>query len=142
MNDLMSEYFPPDAEIERRAVDRAFGLLAAAGDAKNAKARLQQITDATAEYTAQRTAAEKVVVDAEAKHAAAEKAEADLTKRTEAFQIWVDGTERAYREREARILANEQICSKRDADFAAKERDLAARVAQHDSLVRRMKELA
>jgi hypothetical protein len=140
MNDL-SEYFPTDEQIEGRAVAHAFGLLAAVGDAKAAKVRLEQITAATKEYAEQRVAAEKIVAEADTKRAAAEAADIELAKKTAAFQTWVDGTERAYREREARILENEQICARRDADFKNREGDLARRIAEHDSVVRRMREL-
>jgi len=142
MNDLMDEYFPSDKEIERRAVDRAFGLLAAVGDAKAAKVRLEQITAATAAYSEQRSAAEKIVAEAATKRVAAEAADTDLAKRTEQFQTWTDGTEKSFRAREARILENEQIWSKKNAELEAREVDLARREREHAGLVQRLKELA
>jgi hypothetical protein len=89
-----SQYFPTDERIEACAVAHAFGLLAAAGDAKAAKVRLQQITDATAEHVKAREAAEKIVAEAEVKQKAAEQADADITKKTAAFQLWLTGPRR------------------------------------------------
>jgi hypothetical protein len=77
-----SEYFPTDEQVESRAVAHAFGLLAAVGDAKEAKVRLQKIIDATADYTAQRSAAEKIAAEADTKRAAAEQAESELAEKT------------------------------------------------------------
>jgi hypothetical protein len=131
----------PD-QVDARIVAGALGLLAAIGDSKNAKLRLEQLAAATAEHAAQREAAEKALAEARAKLAAAEQADADLAKRTAAFQAWCDGTEKSYRQREAKILENEQTWQKRNAEIESREADLARRTAAHEALVLRLREFA
>ena len=142
MRDTMSameEYFPTDEQIEARAVSHAFGLLAAVGDADVAKVRLEQIVAATARYADRLAAAEKFVAEADIRRAAIEQADADLAKRTEAFQTWVDGTRRTYQDREARILQNEDAAAKREAALVTAEAAHAAKVAAHENMVRQMR---
>lgn len=141
MND-MSEYFPTAGEVETRAITAALGLLAAVADPKGAKARLEQLASATAAYTEQREAAEQLVAEADRKQSAAEAATVELDKRTESFQLWSDATERAYREREQRILENEEAWAKRNAALDEREADLDRKVREHDALRQRLKEYA
>jgi hypothetical protein len=141
MND-MAEYFPTDEQIEARAVARTFELIAVAGNAKAAQTRLEKIVAATAELAKQRVAAEVTITEAYNKRVAAEALDADVTKRVADHQAWVDGTEKSYREREARILENERIWGERNAELESREADLASRVSAHEGAVRRLKELA
>ena len=136
----IDEYFPTDEQVEARGVTHALVLLAAAAEPKAAKARLDQINKATAEHTAQRAAAEKIVAEASAKQEATDAASADLVKRTADFQSWSNVTERAYREREERIRQNEEAGARREAALAAAEDDLARRVAAHDRRLQSLKE--
>ena len=53
---------------------RALDLISAIADPQNAKARIAELAAATAEYVAQREAAEKAITDAEPARAAAEQA--------------------------------------------------------------------
>jgi chromosome segregation ATPase len=138
MNMKITDYFPSEEEIEARAGTLALGLLAAAGDAVAAAERLKAITDATAEYSVERAAAEKVVAEAETKKAEIDAANVDLVKRTSEFQAWVDGTEKSYREREARILTNEGRHDRREATLAEGEAALARRTDEHNNFRRQL----
>jgi hypothetical protein len=142
MNDFLSPDQPTPDQVEARVVAGALGLLSAFSDPKGTNDRLQRLADATAEHSAQREAAEKALAEARAKLAAAEQADVDLAKRTAAFQAWCDGTEKSYRQRETRILENEDRHAKRNAELDAREADLARRVASHDALLQRLREAA
>ena len=133
---------PSPDQVEARIVAGALGLLAAIGDSKNAKLRLEQLAAQTAEHSAQREAAEKALAEARAKLAAAEQADADLAKRTAAFQAWCDGTEKSYRQREGRILQNEELHAKRNRELDDREAALDRRIAAHDALLQRLREAA
>jgi Skp family chaperone for outer membrane proteins len=124
--------------IETRAGTLALGLLAAVGDAAGAAERLKAITDATAEYSAERAAAEKVVAEAETRQAEIDAANADLAEKTAAFQTWVDSSEKAYREREARILTNEGLHGAREAKLAEATAALERRIAEHETRKRQL----
>lgn len=126
-------------EIEQRAVAHALGLLAAVGDAPAAKQRLDELVKATAEHDKQLAAATAAITEADAKRASAEAAEAKLTERTAAFQLWVDTTERNYRQREDRIRVNEELGAQRERDLAARETDLDQRTAAHEARLSSLK---
>jgi hypothetical protein len=135
----MSDEFRSDEQVEQRAVAHAFGLLAAVGDAGAAKIRLEQLVAATAELVTQRTSAEKIVAEADEKMALWKAADENLFKRIAEFQGWVDGTEKSYRDREARILTNEQSQTEREADLVDRESDLARRTAAHEQRLQSLK---
>jgi hypothetical protein len=128
-----------DKQIEQRAVAHAFGLLAAVGDAKAAKVRLDELVQATKEHDARLAAATAAIAEADTKRATAEAEEAKLTERTAAFQLWVDSTERGYRQREDRIRVNEETAAQRERELASKEADFAQRAAAHEQRLQSLK---
>jgi hypothetical protein len=135
----MMNDFSSDEQVEQRAVAHAFGLLAAVGDAPAAKQRLDDLVKATADHGAKLAAATKAIAEADTKRESAEAAEAKLAERTAAFQLWVDSTEKAYRERESRILVNEELGAQRERELASKETDLAQRTAAHEQRLQSLK---
>jgi hypothetical protein len=138
----MSDALPVnnDELIEQRAVAHAFGLLAAVGDAKAAKVRLDELVKATAEHDAKLAAATAAIAEAATKSATLAKAETSLAERTADFQVWVDSTEKAYRVREDRIRTNEEAQERRERDLVDKESDLARRMKLHAERVANLRE--
>jgi hypothetical protein len=139
MNDDLFNTPSPD-QVEARVIAAALGLLSAFSDPKATKDRLQKLADASAEHAALREAAERASADAKAKLTAVEREGADLAKRIETFQLWVDSTEKSYRAREAKILENESRHATLDRELIAREADLNRRAATHEALVQRLRE--
>jgi hypothetical protein len=138
---MMNEVdFHTDDLTEARVVASALGLLAAIAEPAKAKVRVEQFVAATKEYAEQRAASERGLAEVSAKQAAVERAEAELTEKTSRFQLWVDQTEQSYRQREGRILQNEERHARRDRELDAREADINRRAAEHEALLRKIKE--
>jgi hypothetical protein len=136
---MSNEFFPDESEIEARAMLRALSIVQVIADPAGAAKRMKELSKATADARAASEGAAKSLAELDAKQAAMAAAEASLAERTLQFQTWVDSTEKAYRAREQRILANEEAGSKREAVIAASAADLARRVDAHNAQLRQMK---
>jgi chromosome segregation ATPase len=128
-----------DQFVDELATLRALGIISAIADPQNAKVRMAQLAAATAEYVAQREAAQTAIDNAEPARAAAAQASADLDKRTSELNAWQNGLEARFRKREADVRNLEELLAKRSAELDAKEADLAKRVQAHDDAVADLK---
>jgi hypothetical protein len=108
-------------------------------DPEAAEARLRQLVKAAAEHDAAAARAKDVIAQAAESQRKAEVAVADLTTRTETFQSWSSGTEKALRSREGAVHAAEENLAKREQDCRNQEADIATRVAEHTFLMRRLR---
>jgi chromosome segregation ATPase len=129
-----------DDEAEERAAALALGLLAAVGDAKAARLRLEQLVGASAEHDRKLAAATAAIAEAEARSTELTKAETSLTQRIADFQNWVDGTERSYRSREDHVRRNEEAQGQRERSLVEQESDLDRRTAAHQQRVASLRE--
>jgi hypothetical protein len=115
---------------------RALDLISAIADPQNAKARIADLAAVTAEYVAQRKAAEQAIADAEPARIAAE----ELDRRTTDFQTWTNSQEARFRKREAEARNFEELLAARQAELERAEADLARRVSRHDAAVADLKQ--
>jgi hypothetical protein len=134
MNDQKSN------DVEQRAVAHAFGLLAAAGDAKAAKVRLDELIRATVEHDAKLVAATTALAEADEKSRLWKEADAALATRIREFQDWVDRTEASYRQREDRVRTNEVSQEQRDCSLVEREADLDRRVSAFEGRVSNLRQ--
>jgi chromosome segregation ATPase len=129
-----------DQFADELAIIRALGLISAIADPQNAKVRMAQLATATAEYVAQREAAQEAIDNAEPARAAAEQASAELDKRTTDFQTWTNSQEARFRKREADVRNLEELLANRSAELSAAEANLAKRAQAHDDAVADLKQ--
>jgi hypothetical protein len=92
-----------DEHVEVLALSRAMALIEIAADPAGAAKRVKELESATAALAAERSAAEKVVAEADARSAELVKGEASLTQRIADAQRWIDSSEKSFRERENRL---------------------------------------
>jgi hypothetical protein len=140
MNIEYNDFFPTDEQVEIRAMSRAMALIEVIADPAGAAKRVKELKAATVALVAERSAAEKIVAEADAKSAELAKGEADLAERIAQSQNWINASEKALREREARISTNEEDQAAREAKLVQGETDLARRVAAHQARVKSLKE--
>jgi hypothetical protein len=133
------EFFADEGEIESRALLRALSIVQVIADPAQAAKKIEELSKVTADAQAASEQTAKSLAELDAKQAAMAAAEASLAERTLQMQVWIDSTEKAYREREDRIRVNEESQTAREIKLAAAEDDFARRVAAHQEQVRQMR---
>jgi hypothetical protein len=118
---------------------RALALLAAAADPVGTKARVKELSAATAAQDAAAARAEKAAADAKAKSADADAKLAALERREREFLQWKTNTEARLKQADADARAGEAANAQRAAELAAREAALRMDAEKHSRLIARMR---
>ena len=119
---------------------RAAAMLRIASDPKGTKARLEELTATIKASDEARAAAEAVAAQVAADREAAESALASVRDERAAFDRHVAAAEKSLKIRTSDLVPQEEELGRRKTALDQREADLQVRIAEHDSVMRRLRD--